>query len=496
MPGLLVLVPLALTVWVYYPITRVFFFADDFVHQAEIINERALVFLLKPFGGQAFLGRNLVYLGLYHLFGPDPVALQRIVLLTHLVNVVIAFAALRAFTGSAWLACLGATVFGASPLVTGTLGWYAAFGHVLVGTILWGVLLGVARAIASDRVPPTRTVAGWCALLLVGATCYGPGMGVACAFPVTAVVLLPAIIRRPRVLATLLALPVATLALYVGLRWAYTRIGQLPLEEILQQKLAMSGFQHIPPLFGHLLGYSLAGTLLGFFLKTYPGWSASLAVVAFAGGLAFVAWRGSAVSRRTVLAMVLLWLGAYLVIAAGRAHIYALFNMSPAVSAMMGRYHYAGLIPLVVGVCVTIQVIVRTLGPGRLPAVAVPGLLLAVWMFGYVHRHAQIDEHPLAHDWFLSTRQGIAAAVAAAPPGTVYLENGTTPRFVLGPALPDRLFPGRAGVFLLSHPSGRLDGRDVRFIERDPEVLGQYAAEPESLLGRLLVAPADVPARP
>ena len=47
----LALVPLALTAWVYHPITRVFFFADDFYHLGTICNDSLPAFLLTPFGG-------------------------------------------------------------------------------------------------------------------------------------------------------------------------------------------------------------------------------------------------------------------------------------------------------------------------------------------------------------------------------------------------------------------------------------------------------------
>jgi len=487
---LLVLVPLGLTAWVYHRITHVFFFADDFVHFTELVNDGPLVFLVKPFGGQAFLGRNLVYLALYHLFGVDPVPLQSMVLLTHLLNVGIAFAALRTFTGSQWLACLGATVFGTTPLVAGTLGWYALFGHVLIGTILWGVLASVARVAAGERGVRVRTVVCWCVLLLVGSTCYGPGMGVALAFPFAAVVLLPDL-RRPRILALLATLPVATLGVYLGLRYAYTLIGKLPPEELLHQQLALSGYETIPPLLGHLLAYSVTGTVLGFFLVEYPAPVAWVAVGVLAGGVALVAWRGSEAARRVTLAMIVLWLGTYLVIAAGRGHIYAMFNIAPATAATTSRYHYAGLIPIVVLACSVLQV----LGLGRRPvaAAAAVTLLLGVWTYGYVGARFRVDEHTAVHDWFLTTRHDITAAVAAAPPGTVYLENGKTPGYVLGPAIPDAYFPGRAAVFLLTHPGGRLDGREVRFIERDPEVLEWYANERPTPLRRLLVAPGDVP---
>lgn len=51
-------------------------------------------------------------------------------------------------------------------------------------------------------------------------------------------------------------------------------------------------------------------------------------------------------------------------------------------------------------------------------------------------------------------------------------------------------------MFVLTHPSGRLDGREVRFIERAAEVRDWYLKLPGSPLGQLLVAPEDAPARP
>jgi hypothetical protein len=47
----LVVIALALTAWVYWPITRVYFFADDFVHFADLQSNGVLRFVLRPFGG-------------------------------------------------------------------------------------------------------------------------------------------------------------------------------------------------------------------------------------------------------------------------------------------------------------------------------------------------------------------------------------------------------------------------------------------------------------
>jgi hypothetical protein len=495
----LVLVPLALAAWVYHPITRVFFFADDFVHLAEVVNEKTLVFLLRPFGGQAFLTRNLAYLGLYQLFGVDPVPRQWIALLTHLLNVWLLFGVLRTLTASAALACFGAAVWGMSPLAVGSLGWYAAFGHVLVGTTLLLVLRGVTRTAAAGGPIAPATAAAWYALLLVGSTCYGPGTGIALVFPATLVLLLPAAWWQRGVRLLFVSLPLATLALYFGLRHLYTLIGQLPIEELLQQQAALGGFEKIPVLFWRLLEYSAAGTLLGFFLPaTYPTPAAWIAVAALAAGVVVILWRGTWEARRAALGMLVLWAGVYLMIAAGRANLYALLKISPEAAATAGRYHYAGTIPIVLLFCLGLQHVGRLPGLRAVPRWLALALGLGVLVYGRHQSGFRIDERPSCHDYFLYMRQQIADTIAAAPRGaTVYLENGTTPAYVLGPAIPDRLFPGRAAVFLLTVPSARLDGREVRFVERDPEVLAWYRDRERvgTPLGRLLVAPEDAPDR-
>jgi hypothetical protein len=488
---LLVLVPLAATAWVYHPITRVFFFADDFVHLTEIVNESLPVFLLRPFGGQAFLTRNLIFWASYQAFGPDPVWFQWTVLLAHLVNVWLLFGVLRTLTASATLACLGATLWGTSPLNVGSLGWYAAFGHVLVGTTLLLVLHLVTRDGAGGPVR-TRTAAAACALLLVGSTCYGPGMGVALASPVTLFLLLPAAWRQRGVRVAFLALPAATLAIYVWLRVLYPVLGQpLPPEELFQQRVALSGFEHIPPLAGHLLMYSVAGTLLGFFMPAdYPHPDATVTVVVFAAGVGFTLWRGDSATRRLVVAMLALWGGLYVMIAAGRAHMFAVFKTAPTEAAMSGRYHYAGLVPLVVVLCVVLRQLGALPVLRRAPASLALATGVALWFSGYLGSDFRIDERQNCQDYFARTQREIADAVRAAPAGApVTLENGTSPWYVLGMLIPNRLFPGRGAAFLIAHPSGTLDGHELRFVERDPRVRAEYEDRPETPLGRLLVYP-------
>jgi hypothetical protein len=492
-----VLLPLVLSAGAYFPITRSFFFADDFVHLVDMQNEKTLVFLLKPFGGNAFLLRNLVFLGSYHLFGVDPVAFHWTVFVTHVLNVALLFGVLRAMTGSAWLACLGAAVWGVSPLALETLNWYAAFGHVLVGTALLLVLRSVVRIDAGGGRIPTRAAIAWFALLLAGSTCYGPGIGAALVFPVALVLLLPAAWRQPGVRLAFLALPPVTLGLYFVLQYLYKQIGTLAIEEIIHQQAALSGFDAIPPLWAQLLAYSAAGTMLGFFLpETYPSPAASGAVAMLAAALGLLLWRGSPRTRRLALGTGALWAGIYLMIAAGRGHVYSMLHVPPATAAAVGRYHYAGTIPLVVLLCLVLREAGRLPGLRAVPRALAVVVALVALIIGRYATDFRIDTRPFVHDYFLYTKLDLAGEIDAAPPGRpVYLENRETPRYVLGPAIPERLVPGRAAVFLLTRSSSGRDGREVHFIERDPEVLDWYRNEhPDTPLARLLVAPEETPA--
>src|SRR5262245_1697147 len=207
----LVLLPLALAAWVYHPLTRIYFFADDFILLASIANDPVAAFLLRPFGGHNCLGRNLVFLATYHLFGLRADLYYWSVLLTHLLNVALLFGLLRALTASVLLACFGAALWGMSPLQAGTLGWYSVYGQVLAVTAMLLVLLPLARLAATGAPLRARTAGVWFALLLLGTTFFGIGIGVALAFPLALFLLLPDAWRRRALRAAVLALPVATL---------------------------------------------------------------------------------------------------------------------------------------------------------------------------------------------------------------------------------------------------------------------------------------------
>ncbi len=485
----LALVPLALAAWVYHPIIRVFFFADDFYHLGRIVDGDGLAFLLAPFGGHNLLVRNLAFLASWQLFGLHSGAWYWTVLLTHLLNVWLLFGVLGALTGSAALACFGATLWGICPLALGTIGWCSVYGQAMVATILLVVLERLTRLAVADERVPTRTAWLWYVLLLAGTTCFGTGIGVALAFPVALFLLLPAAWRQPGVRVAYLVMPAVTLAVYFGLRHLAAWIEPLPFSEEVHRLAALSGLGYALVMLPSLLGFAAASSALGYLVdpERFPDPRTWATIAAFAIGLGVLAWRGDRKARRAALAMAALAVGVYAVIAVGRARVYSGFGVALARAAAEPRYHYVGTIPVVILLCLALQQIGRigwlTAVPRSLLLAAGLGLAVA----GYAQSSFRIEEHRGARNYLARATAEIATAVAASPAGsTVYLDNGKT-QPVIGPWL-DIFFPGRAALFLLLSPDDQLDGRHVRFVEPDPEVRKFWAARPKARLTMLLVA--------
>lgn len=489
----LVLVPLAITTWVYWPITRAWFFSDDLGHLASIESDGVLRFLLMPFGGHNYLVRNLVFLASWEAFGLRPELFNATVLLTHLANVWLLFGVIAALTASARLACVGALLFGASPLAYGSIGWYSAFGHVLVATVLLLVLYRLARLRAAGEPPSTRAVWAGFALLLAGTTCFGVGVGVALVFGAVAALLVPGASRHRALRAACALLPFATLASYFALRRLSVLLAPLPWEERMHEAVALQSLPYVPGMLAHLLAFPTAATILGFFVPpAYPSAAASALVGFVAAGVGLVLWRGDAATRRTALAMIVLALGAYAVIALGRSGLYAAFDVPPSTAATVTRYHYAGVVPIVVLLCLAL----RELGRGLrfVPAPLAFGVALVLLTAGTRIVGPAIQDYREVREYVSDTAQEIEREVRSHPPGTiVHLRNEPAPRFVLGTTLPNWVFPGRAGVFLLFHPTDEVEGRLVRFVEPDEEVAAFYAERPYARLHRLLVRPGDAP---
>src|SRR5262249_25815994 len=117
---------------------------------------------------------------------------------------------------------------------------------------------------------------------------------------------------------------------------------------------------------------------------------------------------------------------------------------------------------------------------------------LALWGWGFMRSTVRVDLHAGPKRVVDTALAGIDAEVSRSPAeATVYLESGANSQTMLGFVMRDVDFPGRAAIFLLTHHDDRVDGRTVRFVIRDPQILAHYRQRPESPLARLMGSPQE-----
>ena len=488
-PALLVLA-LALAALAYAPIVRNFFNADDFFHLYHIVNKDRLEFLLNMHGGHLLMVRNALFILFFDVFGTDVAAYFWIVLATHLVNVALLFGIIRDLTGSARLACFGAALWGVLPVQEGTLGWYSVYGHAVAATCTFLVVSALARAAAGRPVHRLAPLL-WTALLLAGATSFGVGIGVAFAMPLVALLLMPPSPLRRWTVLLFSALALALPFLYFRLERLYVELyGGLPPSLMLTSGLQY-WHQHVL-LFAQLIGYGISAVVLGVLHRPlfYPSPAGYAVAATYAALLVAVLVRGDAVLRRRILACLALCAGAYGIIAAGRGMFMA---AGPGWMAQMTRFHYVGTAALAIATCLALAQIAAW---WRWSARAGTALLL-LWA-GLTVLGQQLLGLPIRHfdaaRWETTwTLEQIRTAARSAPPAAdVYIANQVFKSVGLRMIARSDAFPGWAALYSIYFPDDVLDGRRIRFVEQDPNVI--EAARGDRRTAALLVAPSDAPA--
>src|SRR5262249_57980686 len=123
-------------------------------------------------------------------FGTNPRPYFWSVLVTHGLNALLLYGVIRRFAGSIMLACVGATLWAASPVLEEALGWYSVYGQVLLTAILLAVLWSLGQTIMTGAVVTTRSALCCAALLLAGSTCFVVVFGVTLVLPLVATIAL------------------------------------------------------------------------------------------------------------------------------------------------------------------------------------------------------------------------------------------------------------------------------------------------------------------
>lgn len=483
-------VPLLLAAAVYAPVLGNYFFGDDLLNLYSIVNKPLVEFLVTPYGNHLLVTRNAIYALCFQLFGTEPRWYFLSMLITHLVNVALLFRVIRHLTGSARLACLGATLWGTCPLSEGALGWYAVYGHVLVATIfLW---LFLQLILIGEGKPVGRgTPWLWALLLLAASTSFGVGIALTLVFPLIVRLMLPPTPQRARLVAVAVVAALVVVGLYFGLHRLAADLydaGRTAPSQLAMLFVNLNRYARLALLFVNLLGFGLSSVLLGSLVTWIPYGSAlSLAAIAlYAVALIAVLARGAAPGRRQLLAMILVGLACYAMIAAGRVSYFQ--NLSTLL-LQATRYHYLASLPFAVALCLILSQLHAWRPLGRAAGTALVAGWIGATAIGFLADGRRIDNHDAERRITTAAVAQLQRQIDAAAPGAdVYIENrpftGVGPFLVRNP----KVYPGLAALFAVFFPDNTVDGRRVLFVE--PDEIVRAAAARGRRTADLLVAAA------
>lgn len=479
--GLAALVPLAVSAIVQYPVTRGCFRADDFLNLYQIANYSPWQYLVIPNAGHLLLTRNAIFYVSWLLFGAHAWPYLWAAFLTHLVNVALLYFVIDRYTASRSAAVLGATLWGACALHVDAVGYYAVYGHVLVGSALLLILLSADRA-ADLAVRPVLLVL-WYALALGAATCFGTGIALAMVLPVVLALLLPGWRRAWRSRLPLISLLIVVPLLYFALHKLY------------QIAFAVQGvrdpFQRMIESLGSVptgMVRTLAFAMFRLLLRPLPVESAFPAAYFMLGAtalaLALYAWRAPSLVRRRIAACLVLAVACYGVVVMAR--LFRVYDMPASVMDSDGRLHYAPLIPLTILLAFLWQALSARLPQVSGLAVGVLCIALALPSIGPV----PVDERCIGTGYHLKKAlMRIAVTMRMAPPEQMDI---VIPNRRFPPSPMSVVFPGWAGVFAIFYPSNTVNGRRVVFIENDPQVV-DWAQRGRRSRTLLIPPPPEVP---
>lgn len=462
---LLVVPPLVFTAVVYFRLTDNYFYVDDFLNLYQIANLTWLEYLFTPFANHVQPTRNAAFYLCFLFFGTHAELYYGLAFLTHLLNVALLFRVVVLLSGSARLACFGATLWGICPQHAATLGWYSVYGQVLVGTALLVILWQALRVATRGGPVSRRRTWLWYALALMAATSFGNGLGVAVALPLALWLMLPSSHRAVTGQRPLISLVLVVPTLYAVILWASQRwMGQQPSG---QDPLAvLSRLEDVLLYLVSLLAFGLSTLVRGAFRAPLPATDYYGMLACLVIALIAAARVAAPATQRRITAVGVLVLACYGIIAVGRATWIS--DQMPTrflIYLMQPHYHYVGQLLLTLLLCLALQWLAA-----RLPAKIGTTALIAWYgtaMVTQAYWPLAIDHHVGERRATERVTTAMRAAIDRQLPGkAVYLDNKP-----FRPALfqPD-LFPGWAGVFTIFFPHNVVDGRPVYFVDERPAV--------------------------
>jgi hypothetical protein len=479
------LLAVGFSVVVFAPITRSFFFGDDFCHFFNAMNQGLPTFAVQPWGGHVLLARNALLWPMFRVFGLESWPYFTLTLALHATNVYLVYRLLLRDTGSPAVGCIAAGTWGTLPLHAAALEWLSVQGQVLLSTCFLILLLLLDGGRDRDGVSFGRA-AGWGLLAFLASTSFGMGLAVAFTLPVL-VWLSGRRVRTTAARFVLWATPLVALATYVAVRALVPSPVGPSVDSTVSPGAALADWRFGLAFAAALLQWGLSALVLGVFGPAFPDprtirtVAAGCAVVL--GALALV--RMQSARRRQVLAVSLVVVLAYLLVAAGRGPFFVhLARFTATRSAMVPRYHYFPTLGLTIAAALAAWTLVpRALHRQRWIGVTAVAAWLAVSAVGFARHPPPINLHEFERRETLAEVGRLRTLAAAAPAGSVVV----IPNQPFGPAarVPCEVV-GTAGLYLMaSRGTDDLDGRVLRFVA--PQTASDAAHRTGGRVASLLV---------
>ena len=464
------------------------FIFDDYLHLYKMSNGPFHHTVLASHGGHLLQSFNLVVWLVQHTVGANAGVYFLIAIAVHLASVRLIFEIVSRLTAKPSIAAFGAALFGMCPFGEGSIGWMSVNGHVyLTAAILW-VVLDLVKASEKPAYLTPGVLARDYVLLLVAATSFGTGLAAALSFGVVVGIWNPVPAQQSRVIGVYASVALATIVLYFATIALHGDPGgSQGVVDVVLRNLA-----HWPKstsLFGELLvvgtgGLVLGPTLIGDVAFVDPAdilHLASFGAAVFAALVVAGLANAPASTRRVILALVVLAVSGYAMIAFAR--YWAVDGVSQLI-----RYHYLppAIFTLIGCLCIS------SISDRARFRIADGRRFFAVWLLAVIVPAALATNK---NDELIRIKQAVQFEQARAEIGRA-LEESTDPSEVLirnrpyfvrffGGAPED--FPGLAAFFVMTHASNRVDGRRVYFLTDSLAMMRVVQAQVGSRISDLLI---------
>lgn len=466
-----------------------FFYGEDFLnfyHIASVSNP--LEYIFSSMGYHLYIFRNIIFYGMFKLFGVNSIVFFSVVLLTHLCCAFILYKILHLLTGKASLAAAGATIWGICPVNYGTLAWYTVYGHLLVGFFFLLFLYDLFRIAKGKLSFSTGMAIRWSIYLFASAASLVTGLAIACLSPVAIVMILWENDKKWKIAASMLPVIACLLLLFIFKDAIYYYFsGSMPNSNLVALSSAVSLHKIILEMFIRTIAYSIycmaSFPLLFVFPPTvYPAAAIfiSIPVVILFIGLFF----RSREYKRHYAVFCMFFLGLIGMIAYGRAPSNYYLHVPMIKAALSLRYYY--IILMIVMIILSLMADQLTGISPKISKVVGTLIFMAIVMAVYPSTHLakKMDYRNESETWrkmYFNTVADIEKTVRACPEGSsVFIDN------TLDGKIP--ILPGKAAIFVIKYPNNTLEGRKIYFVEKNCRLADKLINQKKWSISSLIVS--------